>query len=166
MQIICTMGPSCWNVDKLCELFDAGCNICRLNFSHGGHEARGACVTRTREAASPRPDKAIDILLGTKGPEIRTGFLAAGGKNELKAGQNLKITTDCDSKRDQDCFAVTYKDLPDCVKPGGAILMADGSLVLKVKSCGGDHIICTVMNDCSMGERRNCNLPGWMLHQR
>merc|ERR1719162_2074580 len=138
-------------------------NIARLNFSHGDFrmaDTHGACVQRIREAAKQRPDKPVAILLDTKGPEIRTGFFAAGGKIELKAGQDLKLTIDYDFKGDKDCFAVTYQSLPTAVKPGGIILMADGSLVLKVKSCGTDHVITEVMNNCSMGERKNCNLPG------
>merc|ERR1719162_2165046 len=127
-------------------------NIARLNFSHGDFEARhthGACVQRIREAAKQRPDKPVAILLDTKGPEIRTGFFAAGGKIELKAGQDLKLVIDYSFKGDKDCFAVTYQSLPTAVKPGGIILMADVSLVLKVKSCGSDHVMCEVMNSCS-----------------
>ncbi|CDJ57233.1 pyruvate kinase, putative [Eimeria maxima] len=40
-KIVCTMGPSCWDVDKMVQLIDAGMNVCRLNFSHGDHEAHG-----------------------------------------------------------------------------------------------------------------------------
>merc|ERR1719420_2738514 len=79
-KIVCTMGPSCWDVDKLVELIDAGMNVARLNFSHGDHEAHGACVARIREAAKKRPEKPVAILLDTKGPEIRTGFFANGAK--------------------------------------------------------------------------------------
>merc|ERR1712232_20242 len=159
-RIICTMGPSCWDIDKLVQMFDAGCNICRLNFSHGDHDAHGACVSRIREAMKQRPDKTIGIALDTKGPEIRTGFFAAGGKITLKAGQDLKLVVDYSFKGDNTCFAVTYVGLPKAVQPGNTILIADGSLVLKVKSCGGDHVMCEVMNSCSIGERMNCNLPG------
>merc|ERR1719291_1037656 len=81
-KIICTMGPSCWDVPKLVEMIDAGMNVARLNFSHGDHEAHGACVARIREAQKQRPDKPLAIALDTKGPEIRTGFYAAGGKIE------------------------------------------------------------------------------------
>ena len=49
-KIICTMGPSCWDVEMLVKLIDAGCNVCRLNFSHGDHEGHGSCVQRIREA--------------------------------------------------------------------------------------------------------------------
>merc|ERR1719327_2059814 len=38
--------------------------------------------------------------------------------------------------------------------------MADGSLPLKVKECGKDYVLTTVQNDCKLGERKNCNLPG------
>jgi pyruvate kinase len=159
-KIICTMGPSCWDVDKLVQLIDSGMNVARLNFSHGDHESHGATVARIREADKLRPDKPIAIALDTKGPEIRTGFFAAGGKIDLKAGQDLKLVVDYSFKGDNTCFAVTYERLPQAVKPGNTILIADGSLVLKVKTCGSDHVICEVMNDCSIGERKNCNLPG------
>merc|ERR1719199_838574 len=93
-RIICTMGPACWDVDKLVELIDAGMNVARLNFSHGDHELHGACVERIREAAKQRPGKPVAILLDTKGPEIRTGFFRddakdPSGKVELTAGQEL-----------------------------------------------------------------------------
>jgi pyruvate kinase len=159
-KIICTMGPSCWEVDKLQELFEAGMNIARLNFSHGDHEGHGSCVARVREAAKKWGKKPIAILLDTKGPEIRTGFFAAGGKVQLEAGQDLKLVTDYSFKGDKNCFAVTYEKLPQAVKPGNILLCADGSLSLKVKSTGADFVITEVMNSCALGERKNCNLPG------
>jgi pyruvate kinase len=162
-KIICTMGPSCWDTDKLVQMIDSGLNVARLNFSHGDHAAHAATVGRIREADKLRPDKPIAIALDTKGPEIRTGFFAApneGGKINLTAGQDLKLVVDYSFKGDNTSFAVTYERLPQVVVPGNTILMADGSLVLKVKSCGSDHVICEVMNTCSIGERKNCNLPG------
>merc|ERR1719159_1403029 len=136
-KIICTMGPSCWDVDKLVELIDCGMNVCRLNFSHGDHEVHGATVSRIREAAKKRPNKPVAILLDTKGPEIRTGFYRddakdASGKIKLEAGQDLKLVIDYSFKGDNTCFAVSYDKLATSVKPGNMILMADGSLVLKV----------------------------------
>jgi len=162
-KIICTMGPSCWDVDMLVQLIDCGMNICRLNFSHGDHEVHGATVKRIREAAKQRPNKQVAILLDTKGPEIRTGFFKepnAGGKIELKQGQKLKLVIDYDYKGDSTCFAVSYDKLCTSVKPGNIILCADGSLSLKVESVGSDHVMTEVMNSCKLGERKNCNLPG------
>merc|ERR1719440_1826109 len=146
------------------KLIEAGMNCARLNFSHGSHEAHGGVVERLQEAMQRYPDKHIGILLDTKGPEIRTGFFKeeCGGKIELKQGQDLKLVTDYDFKGDSTCFACTYKALPTSVKPGNQILMADGSVVLEVKKCNPDEgsIDCTVMNNATIGERKNMNLPG------
>jgi len=72
----------------------------------------------------------------------------------------LKLVTDYSFKGDSTCFACTYGKLPQAVKPGASILVADGSLVLKVTSCGSDHVVTKVMNDAVIGERKNMNLPG------
>merc|ERR1719453_1386256 len=146
----------------LCKLIEAGMNCARLNFSHGSHEAHGGVVERLQEAMQRYPDKHVGILLDTKGPEIRTGFFKeeCGGKIELKQGQDLKLVTDYEFKGDSTTLAITYKALPTAVKPGQIILCADGSLSLKVKSCGEDHVITEVLNDIAIGEKKNMNLPG------
>jgi len=160
-KIICTMGPACWDTETLVKLIDAGMNVCRLNFSHGDHEMHGATVGRIREAAKQRPDKTVAILLDTKGPEIRTGFFKDGiDKIDLQAGKELKLVTDYSYKGDETCIALSYEALPTSVKPGNTILCADGSLSLKVKECGADFVLTEIMNDCKLGERKNCNLPG------
>merc|ERR1719284_694829 len=161
-KIICTMGPACWDPPMLTKLIEAGMNIARLNFSHGDHEMHGQTVAKIREAAKAKPEKPVAIMLDTKGPEIRTGFFRedVGKSIELKQGQDLKLVTDYSFKGDSTCIALTYQKLPESVKPGNTILMADGSLSLKVKECGKDFVMTEVMNNCALGERKNCNLPG------
>lgn len=50
-KIICTLGPACWDVDKLESMLEIGMNVARFNFSHGDHEGHGACLERLRTAA-------------------------------------------------------------------------------------------------------------------
>merc|ERR1740136_226076 len=118
-------------------------------------------MDRVKEAAALRPDKNIGILLDTKGPEIRTGFFSekCKGKIHLKAGATVELTTDYTFKGDETKFACTYDKLPTSVKPGSLILIADGSLVLRVKECLKPSVKCTIENDQSIGERKNMNLP-------
>jgi pyruvate kinase len=161
-KIVCTMGPACWYEEMLIKLMDQGMNVCRLNFSHATIEGATETVKLIRSITEKhRPDKNIAILLDTKGPEIRTGFFKeAGSKIELKAGQDLKLVNDYEFKGDNTCIAISYSKLPTAVSPGQIILVADGGLSLRVKSCGEDHVITEVLNDFVMGEKKNANLPG------
>lgn len=162
-KIICTMGPSCWYEEMLVKLMDQGMNICRLNFSHATVEGATEVVQKIRAAQEKhRPDKNVAILLDTKGPEIRTGFFKEGvDKVELKTGSELKLVVDYSFKaEDASCVAISYPKLPEAVKPGQVILVADGGLSLKVKSCGSDHVITEILNDFSLGQKKNANLPG------
>ena len=161
-KIFCTLGPACWDTETLATLIDAGMNVARFNFSHGDHDSHGACLERVRAAAALKPNSNLGILLDTKGPEIRTGFFQekCGGKIKLKAGATLELTTDYSYKGDETKFACTYEKLPTSVKPGCAILIADGSLVLTVLECLETSVMCRIENDQTIGERKNMNLPG------
>ena len=72
-KIVCTIGPSSESEEVLSQMFKAGLNVCRLNFSHGTHEEhqiRIDRIKRVREAL----DLPVAIMLDTKGPEIRLGL--------------------------------------------------------------------------------------------
>jgi pyruvate kinase len=101
--------------------------------------------------------------LDTKGPEIRTGFFKDGmDKITLTKGEALVMTSDYTYKGDSNKLACSYDKLASSVVPGQQILVADGSLVLTVLSCDepAREIICRIENNCSIGERKNMNLPG------
>ncbi|KAL7552995.1 hypothetical protein ACHAWF_016239 [Thalassiosira exigua] len=161
-KIVCTLGPACWSVPTLEGLIDAGMNVARFNFSHGDHEGHKACLDRLRQAAKNKK-KHIGVLLDTKGPEIRSGFFADGAKKiELTKGENLTLTADYAFKGNNKKLACSYPTLATSVKTGQSILVADGSLVLTVLSChpSEGEVVCRIENDCSIGERKNMNLPG------
>jgi pyruvate kinase len=102
-------------------------------------------------------------MLDTKGPEIRSGFFANDAKKiDLVKGETIILTTDYHFKGDAQKLACSYPALPRSVKSGQQILVADGSLVLTVLSTdeAGGEISCRIENNCSIGERKNMNLPG------
>ncbi|KEP66585.1 UNVERIFIED_CONTAM: pyruvate kinase PyK1 [Hammondia hammondi] len=158
-RIVCTMGPACWNVDTLVKMIDAGMNVCRLNFSHGDHETHARTVQNIQEAMKQRPEARLAILLDTKGPEIRTGFLKDHKPITLQQGATLKIVTDYNLIGDETTIACSYGALPQSVKPGNTILIADGSLSVKVVEVGSDYVITQAQNTATIGERKNMNLP-------
>jgi pyruvate kinase len=140
-------------------------NIARFNFSHGDHEGHAAVLARLREAVASRPGKHVAVMLDTKGPEIRTGFFEEkyNGKLSLKAGQDLELVTDYAFKGNENQLAVSYPSLPTSVEVGGQVLAADGSLVMTVKEIRETSVVVTVINSCTLGERKNMNLPGCIV---
>ena len=60
-------------------MLKAGMRVARFNFSHGTHEYHQETLDNLRTACK---NIGIDcaVLLDTKGPEIRTGMLAGGGR--------------------------------------------------------------------------------------
>ncbi|KAG6580306.1 pyruvate kinase [Phytophthora cinnamomi] len=159
-KIICAIGPASWSVEMLGQLLDAGMNVARLNFSHGDHELHQRSLSNLREAMAARPGCHCAVLLDTKGPEIRSGFLKGHKPVQLKAGQTLEITTDYGVEGDNSRIACTYEQLPTSVSVGSKILCDDGSLVMTVLECRSDSIIVRVHNDHLLEEKKNMNLPG------
>uniref|UniRef100_A0A7S2R2I4 Pyruvate kinase n=1 Tax=Eucampia antarctica TaxID=49252 RepID=A0A7S2R2I4_9STRA len=161
-KIICTLGPACWKVEQLEELIDAGMSVARFNFSHGDHDGHKACLDRLREAANNKGVH-VAVMLDTKGPEIRSGFFANGEKKIcLTKGETIILTTDYSFKGDKHKLGCSYPALATSVVTGQSILCADGSLVLTVLSCSEaeGEVVCRIENNCSIGERKNMNLPG------
>jgi pyruvate kinase len=102
-------------------------------------------------------------MLDTKGPEIRSGFFADGAKKiELVKGETIILTADYAFKGNSRKLACSYPALAKSVNPGQQILCADGSLVLMVVSTdvATGEVACRIENNCSIGERKNMNLPG------
>ena len=71
-KIICTLGPASDSKEVMIKLIDSGMDISRHNFSHGSYEENGRKINLVKELRLEL-DKPIEILLDTKGPEVRTG---------------------------------------------------------------------------------------------
>ncbi|KAE8711281.1 Pyruvate kinase, cytosolic isozyme [Hibiscus syriacus] len=95
-KIVCTLGPSCRSVPMIEKLLRAGLNVARFNFSHGSHAYHQETLDNLR-AAMISTGIICAVMLDTKGPEIRTGFLK-DGKVQLKQGEEITITTDYEIK--------------------------------------------------------------------
>uniref|UniRef100_A0A7S2K9E1 Pyruvate kinase n=1 Tax=Leptocylindrus danicus TaxID=163516 RepID=A0A7S2K9E1_9STRA len=161
-KIVCTLGPACWEVEQLEKLIDAGMSVARFNFSHGDHAGHLACLNRLRTAAKNK-NSHVAVMLDTKGPEIRSGFFANGAKKiNLAKGETITLTTDYSFKGDSSKLACSYPSMAKSVTPGQSILVADGSLVLTVLTAdiAAGEVTCRIENNCSIGERKNMNLPG------
>ncbi|KAG6473527.1 pyruvate kinase, cytosolic isozyme-like [Zingiber officinale] len=160
-KIVCTLGPASRSVAMLEKLLRAGMNVARFNFSHGTHEYHRETLDNLR-IAMQNTGILCAVMLDTKGPEIRTGFLKDGKPIQLTEGQEITISTDYSIKGDENSISMSYKKLPVDLKPGNTILCADGTITLTVLSCdpAAGTVRCRCENTAKLGERKNVNLPG------
>jgi pyruvate kinase len=159
-KIVCTLGPACWSQEMLGQLIDNGMNVARLNFSHGDHAGHAETLGRLRGALASRAHKNVAVMLDTKGPEIRTGFLANKDKVVITKGSLVEFTTDYEFLGDETKIACSYPELPQTVQVGGKMLVADGSLVFTVVEIKETSVVAMADNSATIGERKNMNLPG------
>ena len=160
-KIVGTIGPASEN--KLEELFEAGLNVCRINYSHGSWDEqseKSETIMKIRE----EKELPIPMLLDMKGPEIRTGMLYTGKnqKIQLKDGQKFTLVNE-DIEGNEEKVSVTYKELYKDVVPGTKILIDDGAIELKVDEVVGKDIVTTVVHGNGLGSRKTMNLPGTII---
>ena len=162
-NIIGTIGPASESEEMFTKLVEAGLNVARINFSHGGYEENAekiATIKRVRE----RLNKPVALLLDTKGPEIRTGKLESGDeKVTIEEGQEFTFIHD-DIVGNNTKTTITYKDLYKDVKPGAKILVDDGAIEFEVVSVEGKDIKCKALNTAKLGSRKTMNVPGLKLN--
>jgi pyruvate kinase len=156
-KIICTLGPSTDKDGVLRELIANGMNVARFNFSHGSHEehkGRLDLLKSLREELG----KPVAALLDTKGPEIRLKDFK-NGTEMLEAGQMFTLTTR-DVEGTKEICSITYKDLPQDVQPGGTIMLDDGLIKLQIQTVNDTDIVCTVLNNGKIKNKKGVNVPG------
>ena len=156
-KIICTLGPSTDKGDVLRDLIANGMNVARFNFSHGSYEEHGGRLAKLK-ALREELGKPVAALLDTKGPEIRLKDFKNGVEN-LVAGQTFTLTTR-EVEGTKEICSVTYKDLPQDVQPGGTIMLDDGLIMLHIEQVTDTDIVCTVLNNGKIKNKKGVNVPG------
>ncbi|KAL3620668.1 hypothetical protein CASFOL_035580 [Castilleja foliolosa] len=160
-KIVCTLGPSSDSVETIEKLLRAGMNVARFNFSHSGHAYHQETLDNLR-AAIRNTGILCAVMLDTKGPEIRTGYLKDGKPIQLQQGQEIMISTDYEIMGDENMISMSYKKLAFDLRPQSVILCSDGTISLTVLECNKELglVRCRCENTAVLGERKNVNLPG------
>ena len=160
-KIVGTIGPASENI--LEDLFKAGLNVCRVNYSHGSWDEQSE---KTEEIIRIRKeqDLPIALLLDMKGPEIRTGMLYTGKNDKINIEDGQKFTlVNEDITGNEEKVSVSYKELYKDVEIGTKILIDDGAIELKVDEIVGKDIVCTVVHGNKLGSRKTMSLPGTII---
>lgn len=159
-KIIATVGPACSDARMIGQLIDAGVNVFRLNASHGSAEEREGWIETIR-AESRQRELHIGILLDLQGPKIRLGKFE-NGQATLVPGADFTITVE-EILGNETIASTTYADFARDLKPGDRVLLADGSLELRVLDADGVRARCTVVTGGVIKDNKGINLPGAQL---
>lgn len=145
------------------NIFDAGVNVVRFNFSHGTHEEQEIRLKIARDVAKQK-NLNISTMLDTKGPEVRVYKLK---EKEILVEKDSTLTIKTLERvlGDKNTISVydstnTYNMAKD-VKVGDPIFIDDGKLKLEATMVDVENgiIETSSKNQWAIKENKRINLP-------
>ncbi|HYG26275.1 MAG TPA: pyruvate kinase [Caulobacteraceae bacterium] len=159
-KIVATIGPASSTPEVLSELFTAGVDVFRLNFSHGGHDDHAARYHMIRELEG-RTGRPIGILADVQGPKLRVGRFR-GGHVELQKGHEFTLDlrpTPGDARRVQ----LPHPEIIEASGLGSHLLLDDGRVRLEVQRKLPDGLVTKVLTAGRLSDNKGVNVPGVLL---
>lgn len=159
-KIVATVGPACSDLEKLVEMVNLGVDVFRINAAHGtisDFEELHEKIRNVREITG----FPVAILLDLSGPKIRLGQLAVD-PIDVEAGEELTFVRGLETT-DAKQLCSNYTRLVDEVKVGNQIMLADGTISLRVTHKERDEFKCEVLTAGTVRSRQGINLPGVTL---
>jgi pyruvate kinase len=156
---VATLGPATDGPGVLAAMVQAGLDVARINFSHGGKEEQRRRILAVR-AAAEKAGRPVGILADLSGPKIRIESFEKG-RIELAEGQPFALDISLDpaagNEREVGC---AYKDLVKDVKAGDTLLLADGYIVLEVTEVTKTRVECITRAGGELSNRKGLNKQG------
>ena len=155
-KIVATLGPASDNEAMIANLFEAGVDVFRLNFSHGSHDDHLAKlkIIRKLEATTGRP---IGILADLQGPKIRVATFANDGV-DLVEGEPFRLDLDT-TPGDVLRVGLPHPEVFQALRKGARVLLDDGKLCLEVVENREDFAETKVITGGRLSNRKGVNLP-------
>jgi len=156
-KIIATLGPACSSYEVLREMFRAGIDVCRLNFSHGSYEDKSLVIKLIHELNAELRMK-VAILGDLQGPKLRIGEMENNRIDLVEGDEITFVTEPCVGNKER--LYMTYREFPADTQKGEYILLDDGKIRMKVLETNGkDTVRATVVNGGPLSSKKGVNLP-------
>ena len=153
-KIVATVGPATNTYEMVKTLIEAGANVIRHNYSHGGHEERVEQIEWVRKA-SKELGKPVAIIQDLQGPKIRLGDF--DDIINVQAGQELRFKVGADWESDN-IIPIQY-DLSTKVKRGERLYLFDGKVRTRITNVKDGVVYARADNDGILLKRKGMNLP-------
>ena len=158
-KIVATLGPATDDPAVIDGMVAAGLDVARINFSHGTRDSQRKRVEAVRAAAAAA-GRNIGILADLAGPKIRIESFAQGSV-QLVEGAAFALDTALDAAAGTITeVGCAYQNLPNDVRAGDSLLLADGQIVLGVERVTGSRIHCVVRVGGELSNRKGLNRQG------
>lgn len=160
-KMICTIGPSVNTLEKIIELMKAGMSVARLNFSHGTHAEHQSMIEALKEARRQLKIP-LAIMLDTKGPEIRIGYIK-GGQVELSPGQEWLLINETIEGNNEE-VSIVPPNVLDELKVGTRILFDNGYISSQVIKKTDRGVVVKIDNKGVIKSQKGVNVPNVSLN--
>ena len=159
-KILATLGPSSSDNKTIHDLFIAGCDVFRLNFSHGTIDVHRKNFESIR-SLEDKYNHATCILADLQGPKLRVGLFKNDKENLVKGEKfTLDLSSELgDSKRVNFPHAEIYEFLT----PNSILLVNDGRIRLQVLEQNSDSLVTEILNDSEISNNKGVNIPDVIL---
>lgn len=156
-KIVATIGPACTERSQLKTLAEAGVDVFRLNMAHSGVDEHQRHLDDIR-SISDEIGEPIAVLVDLAGPKIRLGEVADGRIFCELDSEFFLISSGQPSAPNE--LTSTYEPLVDELRVGDRVMLADGTVAMRVeaKERGRAHL--RVINRGTIRSRQGINLPG------
>ncbi len=156
-KIVATVGPASGDLKTLKQMARAGCDVFRINFSHGSDEQHEEFLSNIR-AVESELGSSLAVIADLCGPKIRVGIIS-GGSMLLGEGQQIAILRDPIEGNPQQ-ISTTLAELVDETELGQSLLLDDGKMRLEViESSPPTRLVCRVMRGGILRSGAGMNLP-------
>ena len=159
-KILATLGPSSSDKKTIDDLFKAGCDVFRLNFSHGDIEVHRKNFESIR-LLEEKYNHASCILADLQGPKLRVGLFKNTKENLIKGN---KFTLDLSSELgDNKRVNFPHAEIYEFLTPNSILLVNDGRIRLQVIEQNKDSLVTEILNDAEISNNKGVNIPDVIL---
>ena len=159
-KIVATLGPASSTPEQITELFLAGVDVFRMNFSHGAHEGHRERLQAVRNLERDHGHGAA-VLMDLQGPKLRVGKFE-NDKVELHTGQTFRLEAD-EFLGTSEKACLPHPEVFAALEPDTDLLLDDGRLRLKVLSHGDGWAETKVITGGTLSNHKGLNVPGVLL---
>ena len=159
-KILATLGPASSSQETIEKLFVAGCDVFRMNFSHGSIEDHRKNYDLIRSLET-KFHHTTCILADLQGPKLRVSNFK-NNQVELKKGQEFILDLNS-SPGDEKRANFPHKEIYEILTPNTEILIDDGRIKLQVIRQEESSLTTEVLNGGIISDNKGVNIPGVIL---